>query len=339
MKPVLLYTATVFVLLFACSGKPEPVTADLPRSTIRAIHVRNSGELKNALAAATAGDSVILADGIYEGRFEITASGKPDAPIVLTGSRNAVLDGGSTEQGYGLYIRAAYCRVRGVTIRNSLKGIVADETTNSLIEGVLVTKVGEEGIHLRKFSSRNEIRNSTITHTGLKPERAGYGEGIYIGSAHNNWEKYSGGKPDRCDQNNIIQNTIGPFVTAECIDIKEGTTGGWIEGNRFYSEGISGANSADSWMDVKGNNYRIENNKGDNPGGSLLLDGYQVNCAYEGWGNNNVFRKNHSIVNAPGYVIHVRLKSSKGIVTGTVVTEDNTAEGAGKGRTNINTTL
>lgn len=337
MMHSMLYTAASIALLFACSSKPGITTAGVPQSKMRVVHVANSDALQHALAGARPGDSVILADGVYSGQFAIAVPATEEQPFVLTGSRDAVLDGGAVAQGYGLHVQGRYCRLKGFTVRNSLKGIVADGTDHMIIDGVLVTHTGEEGIHLRKFSSDNTIRRCTVTHTGLKPERAGYGEGVYIGSAQNNWEKYSGGKPDRCDRNLVIQNEIGPGITAECIDIKEGTTGGVVSGNVFHATGISGENSADSWMDVKGNAYLITGNTGYNLPGSLLTDGYQVNCALDGWGNNNVFEQNHSVVNAPGYAIHVRLKSSKGTVTGTVVKNDNQQEGADKGMTNIST--
>jgi len=334
------------LLLSGCSSKnittnetkpgtvsPPPVTVQ----SVRVIGVATATELKNALSAAKPGDSIVLKDGIYSGKFVISNNGTGEQPVFVTGSKNAILDAGSTATGYVLQIKGSYNIVKGITIQNGLKGIMADAVTNVIIDGVTVTNTGEEGIHLRSFSSNNTIQNCTITHTGKKTPD--YGEGIYIGSAKNNWEKYSDGKPDNSDNNKVLNNSIGPFVAAECIDIKEGTTGGLIKGNRFNSEGITGANGGDSWIDVKGNNYVIEENTGYNPqDNAAFIDGYQVNCAYPGWGNNNVFRNNKSEVNASGYAINVRLKSSQGEVTGTVVYAGNTAVGAAKGITNITIT-
>lgn len=320
----------------ACSAKSSTIEHIDPMVKNRIVNVSNSNELKAALGGAQPGDSIILKDNNYTGKFVIDISGTVEKPIVLIGSRNAVLDAGDFNTGYVLELKANYWHLRGFKVTNGLKGIMADEANHNLIDGVLVTGIGEEGIHLRSFSCENTIQNTEIKNTGLK--RAGYGEGIYIGSANNNWEDYSNGKPDKCDNNKILNNKIGPGITAECIDIKEGTTGGLIYGNEFNAEGISGENSADSWMDIKGNNYVIENNKGTNTSASQFTDGYQVNCAYEGWGNNNIFKKNQSVVNAAGYAINVRLKSSKGTVSGTIVYADNTAENAAKGVSNITLT-
>ena len=120
-----------------------------------------------------------------------------------------------------------------------------------------------------------------------------------------------------------------------CIDIKEGTTGGIIRGNNFDATGITGANSGDSWIDVKGNNYLIEENTGYNPGGSIFKDGYQVHVAYAGWGNYNVFKNNECSVNAAGYGFNIQLSGSNGTSTGNKVYTDNTVSGALSGTANI----
>jgi hypothetical protein len=64
-------------------------------------------------------------------------------------------------------------------------------------------------------------------------------------------------------KNNLILNTtIGPNVTAEHIDIKEGADGTLVQNCTFNGTGINGANSADSFIDIKGVNSKIYNNTG-----------------------------------------------------------------------------
>ncbi len=329
----------IFALLFtqSCSKKVgETYTKEKERRNL--IVVSNTNELKNVLSTAKPGDSIVLKDGVYNGKFMISAnnSGTERNPITLTGTSKAVLDAGSLQTGYVLSLQANYWRIKGVTITNGLKGLVADGASFNIIDGVTVKQVGEEGIHLRKFSKHNIIQNTQISYTGLKTP--GYGEGIYIGSANSNWAKYSNGQPDRCDSNKVLYNKIGPYVSAECIDIKEGTTGGLIKGNTFEAQGITGANSADSWIDVKGNAYLIEANLGNNTQPSVLKDGYQVNCAYSGWGSFNVFKNNVSNVNADGYGFSIRLKSSKGEAVGNKVYTNNTVNNASRGVANITLT-
>jgi hypothetical protein len=83
--------------------------------------------------------------------------------------------------------------------------------------------------------------------------------------------------PDHSDRNQILNNKIGPNVAAEEIDIKEGSCCGIIRGNTFDGTGMSGENYADSWIDVKGDKYTIE----DNTGNHSLLDGIQVRIYIE----------------------------------------------------------
>jgi hypothetical protein len=305
---------------------------------VNTINVANAIELKQALKVAKPGDEIMLKDGLYQGNFVIAASssGTREKPIKLTGSRNAILDANTTQTGYVLYVQADFWIIKGITLQNGLKGLVTDEASFNIIDNIEVTQVGEEAIHFRKFSKHNIVKNSEVSYTGLKTPD--YGEGIYIGTAYSNWSKISNGEPDKCDSNQVINNKIGPFVAAECIDIKEGTTGGIISGNSFESKGIVGANYADSWIDIKGNYYVIENNIGNNSQPSVLLDGYQVNCALNGWGNYNKFKNNTSNVNSQGYGFKINLKSSKGLAIGNIVYKSNIVNGAKSGVANISTT-
>lgn len=82
----------------------------------------------------------------------------------------------------------------------------------------------------------------------------------------------------------MAENTIGP-TTSESIDIKEGTVGGLVVGNRFDGSGTAGA---DSWVDVKGTAWLIEGNQGT----GAPLDGFQTHQILERWGERNVFRGN-----------------------------------------------
>jgi len=161
------------------------------------------------------------------------------------------------------------------------------------ITGVHVTDIGMEGVHFRAFSSDNVISHSDIDNTGLKSPN--YGEGVYLGSAVSNWPKYSGDKPDASDRNQVLDNRI-TATAAESIDIKEGSTGGIVRGNTLDGAKIAGKNSADSWIDVKGNGYLIDDNLGTNS----LQDGFQVHVLVYGWGEHNTFSRNRLDVQAPG---------------------------------------
>ncbi len=326
------------LLLLGCSkgntpaGTPAPTP---PAAALRTINVATATELKNALLNARAGDEIIMADGLYKGKFVIApgVNGTAANPIVLRGSRNVILDAENINTGYVLHLQSSYWAIKGFTVTNGLKGIMIDGSRYSVIDGVKVHNIGEEAIHLRKYSSQNTIQNCDISNAGLKTPD--YGEGVYIGSAKSNWATYTNGNPDLCDSNKVLNNKIGPGITAECIDVKEGTTGGIIRGNTFDATGITGANSGDSWIDVKGNYTLIENNTGTNPGGTIFKDGYQVHVVLAGWGNFNEFKNNDCTVNATGYGFNIQLSGSNGTSTGNKVYSNNTVSGAASGIANI----
>lgn len=327
----------ILISLMSCSKKSmteNPVPVPTPSGT-RIVNVSTGAQLTAALANAQPNDEIVMADGLYSGKFIIPpgVNGTASKPIILRGTRNAVLNAGSTNTGYVFYMQSNYWTVKGFTVTNGLKGIMADGIHNCTIDNIRVYNIGEEGIHLRTHSSNNTIINVEITNTGIKTPD--YGEGVYIGSAKSNWATYTNGNPDLSDSNSVFNCKIGPAVAAEAIDIKEGTTATVIRGNYFDATGISGANGGDSWIDVKGNYALIENNIGTNPGGGIFIDGYQVHVAVQGWGNYNQFKNNVCTVNGTGYGFNVQLSGSNGTSTGNKVYNTNTVTGAASGIANI----
>jgi parallel beta-helix repeat protein len=308
------------------------------------ITVTNSSELTAALAGAVAGQTIQLADGTYNGNFTATAVGTAAAPIRLVGSSNAVLTN-SAGTGYGLYLNnAQYWDISGFTVSNYLKGIVLDGSSYNTLENLTVNNIDQEGVHFRKFSSYNTIQLSSIYDTGNGPgaSDAGFGEGVYIGSAYSNWATLTNGNPDASNYNRVISNHIGANVRAEGVDIKEGTIGGLILNNTFDASGISGANSADSVIDVKGSNYTLKGNVVINPAlTSIMLDGFQVHVVKDSKsvnlansGTNNTFDGNSfNLNNAAGYGINVVGVSSG--ATGNVVCRTNSVSGVDKGLSNV----
>lgn len=293
----------------------------------RTVAVATAAQLTEALADARPGDRIALADGTYAGRFVAMASGTSGQPIALCGTRRAVLQGATVDAGYGFELEGGFWVLSGFRVTGSQKGIVLDGASHNLLVGLEVDHIGQEGIHFRRASSHNTLARSTVHDTGIGSGAAdkGFGEGVYIGSAQRNWRLYGDdGGPDRSDDNQILDDQLGPHTAAENLDIKEGTTGGLVRGNRFDGTGMSGEHAADSWVDVKGNGYRIENNRG----AHALLDGFQTHVVVDGWGNDNAFTGN-AMSDVPGYGIRVASKS-----TGTRVSCSNALRG-GAGVSNI----
>lgn len=251
--------------------------------------VSTADALKVALRNARPGTVIKLADGRYTGLFETTASGTADRPIWLCGSPNAVLAGEGIKSGYVFHLDGAqHWRLVGFTVVDGQKGVMADGTTGTVIQGLTVHTIGDEGIHLRRHSVGNRVIANRIHDTGLRRDK--FGEGVYIGSAISNWCSLTDCQPDRSDRNIISANVIGP-TTSEGIDVKEGTTRGILAGNRIDG---SGTTAADSLVDVKGTAWLIEGNIGL----AAPLDGFQTHQIVPRWGERNLFRRN-SVAGGP----------------------------------------
>jgi hypothetical protein len=283
--------------------------------------VSTAGQLTAALAAAGPGSVIHLGEGTYHGRFTISRSATVDRPAWLCGPATAVLDGGEVKSGYGLHLDGVgYWRLAGFSVTDAQKGVVLDGTSHTVVQGLSVYQIGDEGIHLRAASSANLVIGNSVHNTGLR--KAKFGEGIYVGSAKSNWCTYSGCQPDHSDYNVVAQNTIAA-TSSENLDIKEGTRHGKIIGNSF--SGAGGLTAADSWVDVKGNDWTITGNRGENS----PADGFQTHSVVDGWGTGNVFSGNTAAVDGAGFAIHLAP------VLGNVVNCSNTESGARLGLSNV----
>lgn len=307
------------------SGYPQPALTTVPalerereynnltpfgNTYTRLVEVSNSAQLINALQNAEPGDYITLEAGVYQGEFVANRSGKLDAPIVLHGARDAILEGVPNTAGYGIYLNANYWVLSGFSIRNSAKGVMADSANNNVISGLHIYNINDEGIHLRRNSSNNVVQYNWIQDTGLRVEE--FGEGIYIGSAISNWGSLTDGQPDKSDNNHVISNLLGPGISAEGIDIKEGTTGGVIQNNTFISNGNK---IGDSWIDIKGNNYIVSGNAGVRPSEDTYNAPFPVFQITPEWGLNNVLEDNEDLIfdgilKQPFRVVHAITSSS-----------------------------
>ena len=313
------------------AGLPAAGPVTCPDPTVR---VGTAAELEAALRDPAPGTVIGLAPGVYDGTFTASGRGTADAPIWLCGPRDAVLRGRGTDDGMVLHLQqAAHWRLVGFTVREGKKGVMVDETADSVLQDLTVTEIGDEAVHLRTNSTANVVRGLTISDTGLREEK--FGEGVYVGSAVSNWGELTGGEPDRSDRNVIVANTISA-TTAEAVDIKEGTTGGVVADNAFDGAGLRG--QADSWVDVKGNGWLIQANRGT----STARSGFEVDLQADGWGTGNTFDANAADLagsrgDAPGYGYDLRRPTDDPAARNRV-TCTNTATGAASGLTNTTCT-
>jgi hypothetical protein len=253
---------------------PDPQMTDppaLPAGFVpdRTVQVYTAADLTAALANALPGDLIWMNDGLYtDVKLNLTDKvGTAAKPIVIWGKRAVDIRLGTSEtdfgSGYvGWLMRCKYIWIGGITMRNGPKGLVLDESNFCWVKGIHLWNVEQEALHFRNFSSDNVAEDNTIHKTGLKSP--GFGEAMYNGTANSNWSASTAtrpGQPDACDRNVFRRNKVYDF-TGEGLDIKEGTTGTLCEFNWFDGSSLNDDNSADTWVDVKGNDAVIQYNFG-----------------------------------------------------------------------------
>ncbi len=274
---------------------PSATAERTPRRS-QTYSVRNSEALEKAFGKVQPGDRVELADGSYRtanGRpFKLANSGTPDQHITVTGGPDAILVGGKKHD--TLVVDASYIDFSGFSVHGGKRSIMTHNADFNTWTGMDVGKSQAEAFHLRDNSSDNLIEGCTVHDAGLDPGSKGIGEGIYIGSSIKNWDtNESTGyrkRPDRSDRNRIVGNTLYN-TTAECVDVKEGTTGTLLQGNVLDGNQVSGVNGAESQVALKGNDATATQNRYvDSSKRNQKLEGTVLVKSVkgaDGWGKNN----------------------------------------------------
>ena len=282
-----LYEDNKINVLDLCVMKEKLISGEV---TSNEVYVKNTEELKNALKNAKAGDEIILAEGdyVYSGdtpkgyMFTSSADGTEENPIIIRSEnpeKPAILSGFSTSENYVLDISGDWWEIKDLKVTNAQKGIILDNSNHTEIINCEVYNIGSEGIHFRDNSSYCLAENCYVHDTGVVSP--GYGEAVYVGSA-----KSTSGYGHDCHYNTIRNCKLGSNVAAEHVDIKEYTIGTTVENCTFDGTGMSGENSAKSFVNIKGNDCVIRNNIGYRNGCTAIQRAFEQNNVVDGWGQN-----------------------------------------------------
>lgn len=292
----------------------------------RIVDVYSGTELQDAIKAALPGDEIVLNPAAYSDTNP-SKSGDPEAYYYLGNSGTAAnpitirsksrtdmqtLYGTRTNEGIGskivMRITGDYWIVKDIRFHTAKKGIFLENANNNVLDNIEVFNSGNEAIHIRENSSNNVVKNCWVHDTGNLPDRQGYGEAIYVGT-HN-------GLSDNSNNNRIGGCKIGPGVTSEGFDIKEGTVGTIVEYNQFDGSGTAGAeyNFSDSFIDIKGDQVIVRNNTFDDKNNLKITRGIHVNRAEENrnsWIYDNTIKLNTSamFVRNESGAVHMRNNS------------------------------
>lgn len=258
--------------------------------SVQSVTVSTGADLLNAMVNATPGTTILVNPGTYKVSkttipvdnggigtttsrsffFYSGANGTASAHIVIKSAdpnNKAVLDGeGWTNGGYTMYITGDYWDISDLRITGGAKGLILDNANHCTIKNCEIDTIGQEGLHMRDGSSYTLVDGVHVHDTGMLND--GFGEGIYVGSDNSVWFEGDGvntgekGKLYKkyCHHNTIQNCEVGPNITAEPIDVKEGTTYTLIQNNVFRGPGISGNHYADSHIDIKGCWTEVRNN-------------------------------------------------------------------------------
>lgn len=258
------------------------------------ILVTDTASLLTALASASAGDEIVLREGVYQSEtsswkaFSAQADGTEKQPIILRSEdpeHPAEICGKAFSSQCALYITGSYWEIRDLMISSACKGIFLAKSEHSIISGCEVSGIGDEGIHIIDNSSYNLVEDCRIHDTGLLNPK--YGEGVYIGSAKNATDYGFD-----CHYNTVRGCAFGPNVAADHVDIKEYTVGTLVENCTFDGTGIQGQNGGDSFVEIKGNYAVVRNNVGYRNGCEKQLYGFDLNMQTDGWGQYNQIYEN-----------------------------------------------
>jgi hypothetical protein len=218
----------------AVTGKPDSPTlldatvGECPRAGyLRLVNVSTSTQLSAAANAAIPGDQIRLAPGKYYGNFSFYRSGTQARPITICSASNwaATIQ---NSQGW-VTVRGDWLVFTGIRFLNGVYAVNFVDASNNVFEHNLLEDLRQEGMILQgsSGSSYNKIRYNTIRRTGRATTR--YGEGVYVGSGKT--------LSDPSNYNEITYNTFGPGVTAEHVELKPGTRGNVVKGNKSDATG------------------------------------------------------------------------------------------------------
>lgn len=296
--------STQAVVTTAAAAAPTALRyASCPAATVT---VSTGTQLTAALAAARPGSVIRLEPGRYTGQFTVSVQATAAAPVWVCGPRTAVVDAGDPARRGGFVISASsHVVLAGVTVRDSLKGVMVRHSTDVTVADLRLEDIGDEAVHLLDFTTDSTVVGNSIHGTGLVDPQ--YGEGVYVGTADNNWCAFSECQPDASDRNAVLGNDISA-TGSEPIEAKVATSGGLVSGNTINGAGMRA--TAYALIYVKGNDWVVSHNVGsDSP-----TDGILVVQRNPGWGMDNIVFDNNFHGSIPRYGVELDAKDLGNLV-------------------------
>lgn len=267
--------------------------------------------IQKAVNVAMGGDTIFLMPGTYYQDIITVRDGLSNQPIVIKGTRAAVVKGGGSA--HVVEINHSNIRLEGFTVDGHYKDSFEKKSfrdklvyVTSQVAGMGIDRfsmfdmdiknAGGECVRLRYFVTNSEIARNNISTCGVADfsfnDGGKNGEGIYIGTApeQRNDGKNPTSEVDQSNNNWIHHNDFNTKGN-ECVDIKEGSSNNIVEYNNCTGQ----SDPESGGFDSRGNNniFRL-NTIYDNIGVGVRLGGDSEN---DGIGNDvydNVIINNKS---------------------------------------------
>lgn len=268
-------------------------------------------KIQTALKLAGPGDTINLLAGEYLESFKTLRNGRPNRPITISGSKEAVVKGGDADR--VVEINHSYIQLKGFTVdgrrgegkkmedfADKLVYVLGKKPKKALkglkISDMEIKNAGGECIRFRYFIQGAEFFNNTVKDCGVHDfvfkDGGKNGEGIYIGTAP---EQRKDGKNPTKDVDKSNKNWIHDnyFETNgnECVDVKEGSSGNLVERNRCTGQ----RDPESGGLDSRGNsNIFRDNEVYDNLGAGVRLGGDSFRDGTKNIVKNNILRNNRA---------------------------------------------
>ncbi len=191
MRPISAVVSVVFICVtltasawaqsvaFACNAPPLPITGK------RIVNVSSESQLQSAVANAQAGDTIVLADGIYVLTSTIYLNGKHDITIRGTAGCDdvALVGRGMDNPNHGNVLFGIWSNSRNTTIAH----LTIRDTYNNLV----VFNPGARSPHMYSL----KLVNAGSQFIKANPTDAPNGVGVENGVLEYSWLEYTAGPP------------------------------------------------------------------------------------------------------------------------------------------------
>ena len=304
---------------------PISYELDIVRTATNRVSVSNGSELQAALKNAQPGDEIVMSAGTFTApataaesgkdgvHFYSANSGTADQPIYLRAIGDATLSGDDIDSDTVLELSGDYWRVGNIdglvdssyygpdwwpgsfSISSGQNGLVLDNSSHDIVDGLSISNIGERGIQLRNGSSDNVVQRISVHDTGKSVQSTGEfrGEALVIGSSDSEWSTApTPGPYNPLNDNNVIGNfKLGPNVAGELVDVKEGSSNNLLQFGVLDSEGTQSPED-NAQIVLRGNNNEVRYNSFYGTQGTVLAQGAFVADASgtwhtESWGEDN----------------------------------------------------